>query len=137
MEMSSVEVNVNTSITKLFTFLTDTRNFVLLLPEDKISDWKADETSCSFKVQNAVTISLLQKELNPFTEILLESGEKSPFPFNLTIKLKENGEEFTLAQLEFNGEVNAFLKMMVQKPLMNLFNHMAEKLKAHYDENRI
>ncbi|MEO9258559.1 MAG: hypothetical protein ABI207_09255 [Crocinitomicaceae bacterium] len=137
MEISSVEVNVHTSITKLFTFLTDTRNFVLLLPKDKISEWKADETSCSFKVQNAATISLLQKELNPYSTILMISGEKSPFPFSLTLNLKENGEEFTLAQLEFDGEVNAFLKMMVQKPLTNLFNHMAEKLKAHFDESQI
>jgi hypothetical protein len=137
MEISSVEVNVNTSITKLFTFLTDTRNFILLLPQDKISEWKADETSCSFKVQNAATISLLQKELNPYSTILLESGEKSPFPFTLTLTLKENGGGNSFAQLEFNGEVNAFLKMMVQKPLTNLFNHMAEKLKDYHDENRI
>lgn len=136
MEISSTEVNVNTSITKLFAFLTDTRNFILLLPQDKISDWKADETSCSFRVQNAATISLLQKELNPFSTILMESGEKSPFPFHLTLTLKKSGEENTLVQLEFNGEVNAFLKMMVKKPLTNLFNHMAEKLMTHF-ENQI
>lgn len=133
MEITSVKVHIDASAVKLFAFLSDTNNFVLLLPEDKISEWKADGTSCSFKVQNAATISLLQKELKPYSIVLLESGEKSPFPFDLTIFIEEDAEKNIIAYLEFKGEVNSFLKMMVQKPLTNLFNHMAEKLKTHFE----
>ena len=42
---------------------------------------------------------------------------------------------FTLADvnnIEFDGEVNAFLKMMVEKPLLNLFNYMANKLSKQF-----
>jgi hypothetical protein len=30
----------------------------------------------------------------------------------------------------FNGEINPFIKMMVEKPLKNLFDHIADKMKA-------
>lgn len=134
MEITSEKVNIGTSKVKLFAFLSDTNNFEFLLPKDKISDWRSDATSCSFKVQNAVVISLLQKELNPFSNIVMESGEKSPFPFKLNLIIEEVQEDVCQGYLEFNGEVNAFLKMMVQKPLSNLFNHMAQKLKTHFGD---
>ncbi|MCH2223454.1 MAG: hypothetical protein MK066_01700 [Crocinitomicaceae bacterium] len=38
----------------------------------------------------------------------------------------------TEGYIHFDGEVNAFLKMMVQKPLSALFNHMSQKLKSHF-----
>jgi hypothetical protein len=132
MEIKSVKVQVTTSPVKLFTFLSDTNNIQLLLPQDKISDWKADGTSCSFKVQNAATISLVQASLNPYSEVSMKSGEKSPFPFNLNLFIEESSLG-AQAFLEFNGEVNAFLRMMVEKPLTNLFNYMAEKLKTHFE----
>lgn len=133
MEITSNKAHVEASAMKLFTFLSDTNNFVKLLPEDKISEWKADGTSCSFKVQKAATIALEQKELKPYSELVLTSGEKSPFPFNLTIFIQEKDSKNTEAFLQFEGEVNAFLKAMIQKPLTNLFNHMASKLEANFE----
>ena len=41
-------------------------------------------------------------------------------------------EEKTEGYIEFDGEVNAFLKMMVEKPLLNLFNYMANKLSQQF-----
>ena len=64
--------------------------------------------------------------------IFLKSGEKSPFPFKLTIFLSEKESTRTEGYIEFDGEVNAFLKMMVEKPLLSLFNYMSNKLDKHF-----
>ena len=65
-------------------------------------------------------------------EIFLKSGKKSPFPFKLTLfnTLKDEGIE---GYIHFDGEVNMFLKMMVEKPLTNLFNLMSKKLSEHFN----
>lgn len=42
----------------LYDFLQDMNNFQQLLPQDRISEWKSDGRSCSFKVQGAATIGL-------------------------------------------------------------------------------
>jgi hypothetical protein len=64
-------------------------------------------------------------------KLFLKSGEKSPFPFNLTIHIDTVGDKAN-GHIVFDGEVNMFLKMMVEKPLTNLFNYMSNKLQTHF-----
>ncbi len=133
MKIDSNRVQVNASRGTLMEFLTDARNLIHLLPEDKISDWKASSEECSFKVQGGVLISLIHNGVLENSKILMKSGQGTPFPFSLTIHLEEKGEQ-TEGYIAFDGEVNMFLKMMVEKPLTALFNLMSEKLKTHFEK---
>jgi len=131
MDLKSDKVAISASIKDVHAFLSDSRNLALILPHDKISDFKADENQCSFKVQGAIVISLIQNG-SEATKIFLKSGDKSPFPFKLTVNLEDKGEN-TEGFIEFDGEVNSFLKMMVEKPLQALFNIMSHKLEEHFN----
>lgn len=132
MKIESKKELVNQSIQTVFDFLKDTRNIYEVLPQDKISDWKADELSCSFKVQGGIVISFVQTSVQSPTTICLKSGDKAPFPFTLTVNLIEKGENQTEGSLFFDGEVNMFLKMLVEAPLTNLFDFMTNKLKEKF-----
>ena|SRR5690554_6080079 len=127
MKIQSKKVNVPAGSEKVFKYITDLNNFENLLPEERISEWESTETYCSFKVQGTATIDLHLKDSTEFEHIVLESGEKSPFPFTLNIYLSGNSEETTVYQI-MEAQVNPFLKMMVQKPLTNLFDYIADKL---------
>jgi hypothetical protein len=131
MILTGEKVKVNTGRTEIENFLIDSRNLEFLLPEDKISNFVADENACSFKVQGGFTISLIQDGREE-GKIYLRSGEKSPFPFKLTVHLNVEETNLTEGYIEFDGEVNAFLKMMVEKPLLNLFNYMSHKLTKQF-----
>lgn len=131
MKLQSDTITLAASIEDVKKFLSNSKNIEFLLPKDKITDFKADEKECSFKVQGAITISLIQNGSDK-TNIFLKSGEKSPFPFLLTVLL-EREEEKTRGFIEFNGDVNTFLKMMVEKPLQALFNFMSHKLEEHFN----
>jgi hypothetical protein len=61
------------------------------------------------------------------------SGAKTPFPFSLTLRIQAIDENTCTGYLHFDGQVNTFLKMMVEKPLTNLFNYMSEKLKTRFE----
>lgn len=128
MKIDSNKSIVDAPIEDVFNFLTNTENIGELLPKNEVKDFKGTQTDCSFKVQGGITISLVQRELNPNKEIQMVSGEKSPFPFKLSVHLSEVDGK-TEGYIAFHGEVNAFLKMMVKKPLTNLFNHMTNELK--------
>ena len=132
MELIGNKVTINASKEAIKEFLIVPSNIWHLLPQDKVSDFKADENGCSFKVQGGITISLLNNGSTDNT-LLLKSGEKTPFPFELTIHLEEN-DDSTQGYFIFYGEVNMFLKMMVEKPLSALFNYMSEKLKGQFDK---
>lgn len=131
MKIDSTKVSVNATSAQVIEFLQDARNIIHLLPQDKISDWKADENECSFKVQGGVTITLIQNGVEGTEKLFMKSGEKSPFPFTLTIHTTAQADT-TEGYIAFDGDVNMFLKMMVEKPLTNLFNYMSEKLKEYF-----
>lgn len=127
MKIQANTVTVNATREQVQAFLGNSHNIIHLLPQDKIADFESTDDRCSFKVQGGITISLLQNGTDGLDKLFLKSGEKSPFPFELTIVLNDkNGQ--TEGHIEFNGEVNAFLKMMVERPLTNLFNHMSNEL---------
>lgn len=133
MKIDSTKVIVKASKAEISAFLSDAQNLINLLPEDKISDWKATTAECSFKVQGGVIISLIHNGTGENGEIFMKSGAGTPFPFKLTIHLNEQ-ESSTEGYIAFDGEVNMFLKMMVEKPLTALFNLMSDKLKAHFEK---
>jgi len=131
MKINSKTVIVSAPQQDVFTFLKDANNLIHLLPQDKISDFKSTTDECSFKVQGGVIISLIHDGDEAPNKLFMKSGEKSPFPFRLTILTGEKSNE-TEGRIEFDGEVNMFLKMMVEKPLTNLFNYMSNKLQEHF-----
>lgn len=133
MKIESNKVIVSTDQSTVATFLSDAQNLIHLLPQDKISDWKATATECSFKVQGGVTISLIHDGNKDTEEIYMKSGQGSPFPFKLTLFMANQGNQ-TEGYILFDGEMNMFLKMMVEKPLTALFNLMSENLKKHFDK---
>lgn len=132
MVINSNKVQVPASNKEVCEFLLDMNNIIHLLPQDKISDFKSTDKDCSFKVQGGVIISLVQNGRKDDDEIYMVSGEKSPFPFKLTVFTNEFDGN-TEGYIHFDGEVNMFLKMMVEKPLTALFNYMSDKIKTHFE----
>jgi carbon monoxide dehydrogenase subunit G len=131
--IESKHVTINQTAEAVFNFLNDFNNIERLLPSDKISDWRATVDDCSFKIQNAAIIPLVKESTEPFSKINIKSGENAPFPFTLNVHINENSANSITGYLLFEGEINMFLKMMVVKPLTNLFDHMADRLKAELE----
>jgi carbon monoxide dehydrogenase subunit G len=121
-------VTVNKPVSQVYNFLLDLNNFKQLLPEDKISNWESTSESCSFKIQNVATIGLSLNNKIENKEVKLVSTDKSPFSFDLTIMLTEMGDNSCKVDQVCNADINSFLKMMVEKPLTALFDHIADKL---------
>jgi hypothetical protein len=130
MQILSQEVEIHATTNQVLDFISISSNIEKLLPQDKISDFKFEENSCSFKVQGGIIISLIQSGRDE-NKLYLTSGQKSPFPFKLTIHTFTTNEGCK-GFIEFNGEVNAFLKMLVEKPLSALFNYMTNQMKEQF-----
>ena len=129
--IESQKVEVNAKQEAIFDFLMDLQNLEKLLPEGKVSDFKAAADTCSFKVMGAYKIGLKHKS-NQRPNNILESDADSPFPFDLDIKIDELASG-SAAYMVSNADINFFLKQMVEKPLKALFDHIAAQLKAHFE----
>ncbi len=125
--IESKKVTIAKPAQELYSFLQDMNNFEQLLPQGRISEWKSDGVSCSFKVQGAATIGLALDGGNEPELLKLKATERSPFPFTLDVHLKE-ADGITTAWQVFNADLNPFIKVMVEKPLKNLFDHIADRM---------
>jgi carbon monoxide dehydrogenase subunit G len=130
--IESKRVVLNTSPDEVYSYVQDLNNLIELLPKDNVSDWQGAETSCSFKVSGGYKIGLAHKSLTSPNHIVLESTEGSALKFDLDIRFNEQ-EGSTEAGLTANLDINPFMKMMVEKPLKNLFDYIATKLESRFN----
>jgi carbon monoxide dehydrogenase subunit G len=128
---SSNKVAVPASSNDIFNFLTDLNNLQKLMPGDKIDQWQSDAETCSFQIKGLAKIGMKLDSTEENKKIHIVSNGKNPFDFTLDIHLNEQGAS-TESQLIFDGNMNAFMKMMAEKPLTNFFNLLADNLKAHF-----
>jgi carbon monoxide dehydrogenase subunit G len=131
MKIESKKVTIPANREAVFAYVSDLNNFKELLPADRISDWESNEDYCSFKIQGTATIDLHKESSTPHEKLELRGGEKAPFPIALHIFLDEDGGGTTVYQ-KVEAKVNPFLKMMVEKPLANLFDYIADRLKEKF-----
>ena len=124
--IESTKVEVNKSAQEVFDFLLDLNNLEKLMPQDRIEYWKSTEDTCRFGIKNLSSIGMKVKESTSPNQIILESDGKNPFTFSLTIYI--NGDAEINSYFVFEGDVNMFMKAMVQKPLKQFFDTLAENL---------
>lgn len=133
MKIESNHQTINSSSTSVFEFLSDLNNYIELFPKDKIENWKSSEEFCSCSIKGMSEIGLKRVASTPNTLIYLDSHGKSPFKFTLNIYLSVINESQTKVYLIFEGDVNPFMKMMLEKPLSNFFNSFISSLTEKYN----
>lgn len=104
------------------------------IPTDKVGDVSFDRDNITFKLPMAgqVTMKVISRE-EPKT-IKMETV-KSPVPLTFWIQLLPTNEKACKMRLTVQANVSPFLKGMVQKPLQEGLEKMADALAAiPYDE---
>ncbi len=119
-ETHSVKSNTN----NLFDYMSDFNHFKHLLPTDKIENFECTSEQCSFNIKGLTSLTIKIKDKTPKSKITFETLGLAKFVFTLHIHLTLN--QTTHVQME--GDLNPFIKVMAEKPLLELINTMALKL---------
>jgi len=126
-DIKSQTVEINKSEEEIFNFISDFTNFSTLFPP-QVKDLKITRDNCSFSIDGMPNVSLKITERTPYSCVIM-SAEDGKLPFELKCCLEKVDEEKCQAQFLFNAELNMMMKMMIEKPLTNFLNLLAEKLK--------
>lgn len=97
------------------------------IPQDKVKDISFDADTLTFSVDPVGKITLQVIEREPFKCIKFETTQ-SPLPFNLWIQLVPDSEQGCKMKLTIRVDINPFMKAMVQKPLQEGIEKMADML---------
>lgn len=97
------------------------------LPEDKVKNLSFDAESMTIEVAPVGKITLQIVEKEPCKSIKFATTT-SPLPFNLWIQLAPVTDIECKMKLTIGMELNPFMKTMVQKPLQEGLDKMADML---------
>lgn len=97
------------------------------LPEGKMKNLSFTSDTLSVEVPPVGTITLKIVEREP-EKCIKFATTASPLPFNLWIQLVPVNESQCKMKLTIGMDVNPFTKMMIQKPLQEGLNKMADSL---------
>jgi carbon monoxide dehydrogenase subunit G len=126
MNISGTKVVVNKSQKETFKFLSDLKNFEQLMPAS-IQKFEVDGDSFIFGLKGMPEIRLVLKESTEFSNITLGAAS-SKLSFELVANIDEIDEASSKVQLDFNGEFNMMMAMMVKKPLTSFIETLTDNL---------
>jgi len=125
--IETVKVNINKPQQSVYEFVSNTENLGKILPE-QVEDFKGDSEMCVFQVKGLAKLGLQMLERNPTNNVIFKNTEKTPVKFTLKVLMESITEGECQVQMIFEGDVNPMMKMMLEKPLNNLFTSMSKKL---------
>ena len=126
MNISGNKIIVKKSQKELFDFLSDLKNFEKLMPES-IQKFEVEGDSFLFGLKGMPEIRLVLKEKIPFSNITLGAAS-SKLDFQLVADITAIDDNSCEAQLDFNGEFNMMMAMMVKKPLTTFIETLTENM---------
>lgn len=124
MNLVSPKVTVNKSAQELFDLLSDVRNFEKLMPENIAKFEVIGDDAFIFGLKGMPEIKLKMKEkIAPSKVVLGAASDKLPFTLvaNITV-VSDNSSD---VQLDFEGEFNAMMAMMVKGPISKFIETLA------------
>ncbi|MFH6604770.1 SRPBCC family protein [Maribacter algicola] len=127
MYIEAPKKTVSKSKREVFGFLTDLKNFEVLMPEtiDKFEVINADRFL--FALKGMPEIVLERKKQSEYDQIVLGAASDK-LPFTLTADIVEITPDESEVSLSFNGEFNAMMAMMIKTPITNFMGTLSENL---------
>ena len=116
--------------------ISDLRNLEKVkdrIPEDKVSDFTFDEDTVGLNVQPVGELKLRICEREEPKCVKFETVQ-SPVPFNVWIQVLPVDEQNSKMKVTVKAELNPFIKSMVEKPLQEAVEKIADALAlVHYE----
>ena len=110
--------------------ISDLRNLEKVrdrVPEDKISDFSFDEDTVSLNVPPVGVIKLRVVDREEPKCVKFEAVQ-SPVPFNVWVQVLPVDEQNAKMKVTVGAELNPFIKSMVEKPLQDGVEKIADAL---------
>jgi carbon monoxide dehydrogenase subunit G len=125
MNLETPFVSIAKSPAELQAIFADPPLLQSMMPEG-VERFIAHANGFEFGLKGLPPVTLEKSEDRP--DATVWNSVAGPLKFTLTCAMTPEGTG-TRAQVLFQGEVNAMLRMMIERPLQNFLNQLAEKLK--------
>lgn len=127
MNLESPKVTVEKSSQELFDLLSDVKNFEKLMPDNIAKFEVIGEDAFIFGLKGMPEIKLKMKEKVAPNKIVLGAASDK-LPFTLVANIDTVSEQSSAVKLDFEGEFNAMMAMMVKGPISKFIETLANNM---------
>ncbi|MGY0393146.1 SRPBCC family protein [Bizionia sp. KMM 8389] len=129
MNLESPKTTINKSPETVFNFLSDVKNFEKLMPENISKFEVLGDDKFLFALKGMPEIVLKKKKVVPNSKIVLgAAGGK--LDFSLTGHLTEVSADTTDVYLQFSGDFNPMMGMMIKGPITKFIETLVTNMPA-------
>ena len=127
MNLQSPKITIPKSASKVFDFLSNLKNFKKLMPENISKFELLDEDKFIFAISGMPEIVLEKKSEEAFNSIVLGSAA-GKLDFTLETFITELSQQQSQVQLNFSGDFNPMMAMMIKGPITKFIETLATKI---------
>lgn len=127
MNLESPRVTVEKSSQELFDLLSDVKNFEKLMPDNIAKFEITGEDAFIFGLKGMPEIKLKMKDKVAPNKVVLGAASDK-LPFTLTANIDTLSEQSSAVKLDFEGEFNAMMAMMVKGPISKFIETLANNM---------
>src|SRR5687767_14841362 len=122
--------DIKASTQQVFEYLADFNNYEEMMPES-VNNWESDKDKCSLQVSMVPKITMNIIERTPNSTIKIKGS--GPFDFDLVIHIEEVDPGHCRTGMTFEAEINAFMKMMIEKPMGQFFGYLTKQVQKKFE----
>lgn len=127
MNLESPKVTVEKSAEYLYNALSDVKNFEKLMPENIAKFEVLGEDIFNFGLKGMPEIKLRMKEGVPNSKVVLNAASDK-LPFSLIASIDAISENSSEVKLDFEGDFNPMMAMMIKGPITKFIETLAENM---------
>ena len=127
MEITAPTQTIKKSPQEVYDLLNELPNIEKLMPEDLKEFQVTGEDSLYFILKGMPKIYLKRGDSNPPSRMVLESAREA-YPFHIAAQIDAIDDSSSEVTIDFKGDFNMMMEMMIKSPITNLINTMAENL---------
>ena len=126
MNIEGSKVTVTKSSQDIYHFFMSLENFEQLMPKS-IEKFEVDGDSFLFALKGMPEIRLILDNCIEHSKISLRAAS-SKLSFSLQANISSNSENSSDVQLQFEGDFNPMMAMMVKKPLTSFIDTLTQNI---------
>jgi ribosome-associated toxin RatA of RatAB toxin-antitoxin module len=127
MNLESPKVTVEKSAEYLFNELSDVNSYEKLMPENIAKFEVLGDDIFNFGLKGMPEIKLRMKDKTPHSKVVL-SAASDKLPFTLTANIETLSDASSTVQLQFEGDFNPMMAMMIKGPISKFIETLAENM---------
>ena len=127
MNLESPKVTVEKSADYLFQALSDVKSYEKLMPENIAKFEVLGDDIFNFGLKGMPEIKLKMKDKMPNSRVILAAASDK-LPFTLTANIDTLSDTSSAVQLQFEGEFNPMMAMMIKGPISKFIETLAQNM---------